>query len=59
MDAMSVKAMRTLKDNRRILTRKQLQTLRGQVFAGDADGAMRGLHKIINRRRRDRKEGEA
>lgn len=29
------------------LTRQQLKTLRGQVLAGDPDGADRGLRKIL------------
>ena len=33
----------------RKLTRHQYRTLRGQVFAGDAEGAMRGLRKIMQR----------
>lgn len=29
------------------LTRQQYKTLRGQILAGDADGAMRGAQKLI------------
>ena len=32
---------------RRQLTRHQFRTLRGQVFAGDAEGAMKGLRKLL------------
>lgn len=53
MDAKSIQALRTLKDNRRNLTREQLNTLRGQVFAGDAEGAMRGLKKLLKRSAKD------
>ena len=28
------------------LTRQQYKTLKGQILAGDADGAMRGLEKL-------------
>lgn len=35
-----------------LLTPQQYATLRGQVLAGDADGAMQGLRKILERRRR-------
>lgn len=38
-----------LKSYRTRLTAQQYKTLRGQVLAGDADGAMRGLKKILNR----------
>lgn len=37
----------------RYLTTQQYKTLRGQILAGDAEGATRGLEKIIERRRRD------
>lgn len=30
------------------LTRQQVRTLRGQVLAGDVDGAEKGLTKILN-----------
>ena len=29
------------------LTRQQFNTLKGQVRAGDVDGAMRGLNKLL------------
>ena len=29
------------------LTRQQYKTLKGQILAGDAEGAMRGLKKIL------------
>lgn len=32
-----------------IITKQQLLTLRGQVKAGDADGAVRGLAKLMMR----------
>jgi len=31
---------------RRQLTRSQFRTLRGQVFAGDTEGALKGLRKL-------------
>lgn len=34
------------------LTRQQYKTLRGQILAGNADGALRGLQKIVERRAR-------
>ena len=33
----------------RRLTRQQYRTLRGQVLAGDADAAMKGLRTILER----------
>ena len=35
------------------LTRQQFKTLRGQILAGDPEGAMKGLQKIIETRRQD------
>lgn len=31
------------------LTKQQYKTIRGQIIAGDIDGAMRGLQKILMR----------
>ena len=31
------------------LTKQQYKTLKGQIIAGDSDGAMRGLQKILGR----------
>jgi hypothetical protein len=42
-------ARECLKKYRRFLTRQQLKTLMGQVKAGDIDGAMNGLDKILTR----------
>lgn len=42
-------ALWQLKVYRRSLTRHQYRTLRGQIIAGDAEGAMRGLHKLLQR----------
>lgn len=39
-----------LRKYRRYLTRQQLSTLVGQVKAGDPNGAMNGLDKILTRR---------
>jgi hypothetical protein len=42
-----VGALIRLKNNRHLLSLQQYRTLRGQVLAGDADGAMKGLRKIL------------
>lgn len=34
---------------KRMLTRQQYKTLKGQILAGNADGAMRGLAKLTSR----------
>ena len=33
------------------LTKQQYRTLKGQILAGDSDGAMRGLQKILGKGR--------
>lgn len=40
-------ALIMLKMNRQHVTAQQYRTLRGQVLAGDPDGAMKGLRKIL------------
>ncbi len=42
--------MKTLKANRRYLTRQQYRTIKGQAFAGDIRGAEKGLYKLLERR---------
>ena len=43
------KALGRLLAAKRMLTRQQYKTLKGQILAGDADGAMRGLTKLTSR----------
>jgi len=45
----NVGALIRLKGARHRLTVQQYKTLRGQVLAGDAEGAMRGLRKLLLR----------
>lgn len=40
-----------LGNNRHMLTRQELRTLRGQAKAGDYDAAQRGLEKILMRKK--------
>ena len=51
MKEIDVKAICRLKAYHRVLTFQQYQTLKGQILAGDAKGAMRGLDKILNSRK--------
>ena len=51
MKEIDVNAVCRLKAYRRVLTHQQYQTLKGQILAGDADGAMRGLDSILQRRK--------
>ena len=48
------RAIITLKAHRHRLTWQQYQTLRGQVLAGDAEAAMKGLERIIGRKTHDK-----
>lgn len=47
MKEINVGAMIRLKGARHRLTAQQYRTLRGQILAGDPDGAMRGLRKLL------------
>ena len=47
MNDINVGALIRLKGARPNLTAQQYRTLRGQVLAGDPDGAMRGLRKLL------------
>ena len=47
MKAIDFKAMMHLKACRDKLTVQQYRTLRGQVLAGDPDGAMKGLKRLL------------
>lgn len=43
-------ALMILRNTKNRLTKQQYKTLRGQVLAGDPDGAMKGLRNILKRR---------
>jgi hypothetical protein len=45
----NAEALLKLKAYRTMLTEQQYKVLRGQVLAGDTDGAMKGLRKIQRR----------
>lgn len=51
MREIDVNAICRLKAYRRVLTHQQYQTLKGQILAGDHDGAMRGLDGILKRQK--------
>lgn len=48
MATVDTRALGHLRSAKKQLTRQQYLTLRGQVLAGDSDGAMRGLKKILS-----------
>ena len=43
------RAVKIIEKNKHRLTYQQYKTLRGQCLAGDAEGAMRGFYKILQR----------
>jgi len=42
-------ALIKIRQNKHKLTKQQLRTIRGQVFSGDIEGAMKGLNKLLAR----------
>ena len=51
MQKIDVEVMCRLKAYRTMLTFQQYRTLRGLVLSGDAEGAMKGLRKLLERRK--------
>lgn len=51
MPKVDVKAIIQLKACRDRLTWQQYKTLKGQVLAGDPDGAMKGLRRLLMRQK--------
>lgn len=43
------KALGRLLAAKRMLSRQQYKTIKGQILAGNAEGAMRGLDRIIEK----------
>ncbi|MBQ2726242.1 MAG: hypothetical protein IJF78_11100 [Clostridia bacterium] len=48
-----VKFNESLEKHKTILTEQQYRTLRGLAASGDLDGAVKGLHKLLRRYRRN------
>ena len=42
-----------LKENKKHLTRQQYRTIKGQLIAGDKNGAEKGLNRLLNRQKSD------
>ena len=40
---------KALKDNKKYLTRQQYRTIKGQIIAGDTDGALKGLNRLLKK----------
>ena len=47
-------ALSYLKKNKSELTVQQYRTIKGQIMAGDEDGAIRGIDRVVERNRRGR-----
>ena len=43
---------RMLKENKKRLTAQQYRTIKGQMVAGDVDGALKGMSRCIRRNMR-------
>lgn len=54
MATVVTRALGHLRNAKPQLTRQQYKTIKGQILAGDADGAMRGLKKILLQRSESR-----
>lgn len=48
MATVDTRALGHLRSVKNRLSRQQYLTLRGQILAGDSEGAMRGLKKILS-----------
>lgn len=44
------RTLKMLDKSKHRLTKQQYKTLRGQILAGDTDGAMKGYNRIVKRR---------
>lgn len=49
MQRFDVRAAMNLKACRDRLTKQQYKTLKGQILAGDSEGAMKGLRRLLQR----------
>ena len=45
-----IEFMKTLKANKKNITRQQFRNIRGLAFAGDINGARKGLYKLLDRK---------
>lgn len=51
-------ALLLLKNTKHRLTKQQYKTIRGQIYAGDPEGAVKGLRNILQRRAERMSKGE-
>lgn len=48
MQRIDMKAMMQLQACKKRLTRQQHSTIKGQILAGDSEGAMKGLRRLMS-----------
>ena len=53
-DKIDTGALILLRNAKRRLSNQQYKTIRGQILAGDPDGAIRGLRKLLRCREHER-----
>ena len=49
MQKVDLNAYYFLKSKKRYLTKEQFYTIKGQIFAGDSEGAVKGIKRIMAR----------
>lgn len=42
---------RMLKQSKHLLTKQQYRTIKGQIIAGDTEGALKGLKRLLRKRK--------
>ena len=52
-------ALMLLRNTKHRLTKQQYKTIRGQILAGDLDGAIKGLRNVLQRRAERMSKGGA
>lgn len=52
-------ALMLLRNTKHRLTKQQYKTIRGQILAGDPDGAIKGLRNVLKRRAERMSKGRA
>lgn len=48
MQLIQTVTLKKLKKHKRFFTPQQYRTLKGQILSGDVEGAIKGMHKLIN-----------
>ena len=51
MPKVDINAYYFLRVKKQYLTKEQFYTIKGQIFAGDSEGAIKGIKRIIERKK--------